>query len=186
MELNLPRWIVVLLKVLGGLLGTGLLALFLFWAFFLNFIENYEFGYKFDKWTGERTALVDEQGKEKKGWVCTAPWVSIYTLDLRPIQVCINANSRVLNCKLVQFDMKGFDTLINWHGMQDYSNDGVGGANLGEILRSYAYDGSGGKDCPFLKVLQEVRGEKTDPIPEDQVSRPAPPALSDTSSAANE
>lgn len=186
MDLNLPRWVIVLLKTLSSLLGLGLVSLFFFWLFCLNFVENYEFGYKFDKWTGERTMLVDEDGKEKKGWICTAPWVSVYTTDLRPVQVCINANSRVLNCKLVQFDMKGFDLFISWHGMQDYSNDGAqaGGGNLAEILKSYAYDGSG-KDYPFLKVLRELGGEEKDSTSEDQATVSIPPALSDTSSAAS-
>jgi len=177
---TVPTWV----KVLIGLLGTPLVLLFFFWMLCLNFVENYEFGYKFDKWTGERAALVDSKGNELKGWIRTPPWVSIYTLDLRPTQVCINANNRVLNCKLVQFDMKGFDELMAWHGMQDYSNGGAGeGANLSEILKSYAYNSNGGKDCPFLKILQEVRGEDGS-TPHDTVPSPfSSPTLIDTTSS---
>lgn len=128
----------------------------------VNFVDNYEFGYEYNKWTGELSPL------HKQGYIVTWPFVvSIHTIDTRPTQVCINANSRVLNCKLVEFDTTGWRTFVGWHGRDDYSNNssngqgGGGGGNLNAILMSYAYDGSG-KAYPFLKVLRELK-------PDDEV-----------------
>ena len=83
------------------------------------------------------------------------------------MQVCINANARVLNCKLVSFDPAGLDLFLSWHGRNDYSGPGVSTAgtttatasNLENILMSYAFDGSG-KSYPFLKVIRELRPEE--------------------------
>ena len=64
-----------------------------------------------------------------------------------------NNNSRVLNCKLVEFNPKGFKTLISWHGRQDYS-----GPIFENIMMSYAYDPSS-KSYPFLTITKELKNE---------------------------
>jgi len=122
----------------------------------VTFIDNYEFGYKYDYATGEMKSV------NRQGYIIAAPWVSIHTIDLRPTQVCINANSRVLNCKLVQFDTTGWRTFVAWHGRDNYENStyhsegGGSSSGLNGILLSYAYDGSG-KAYPFLKVIRELK-----------------------------
>jgi hypothetical protein len=134
----------------GVVLGALLAGLLVFYMLFVNFVDNYELGYKFDLRTGKIVLL------QKQGYVITAPFVvKVHTVDLRPMQVCINANARVLNCKLVQFNPKGIDTFLAWHGRDTYD-----ARNLNPILMSYAYDGSG-KTYPFLTVLRELKPEDT-------------------------
>lgn len=118
-------------------------------------VENYELGYQFDATTGETTVL------DRTGYFVHYPLlVRMYTIDLRPHQVCMNANQRVLNCKLVRFNPDGLEDFLAKHGNGDYDYDsgGLGGqqrvgndGKLGEILKSYAMDGSG-VTPPFLIV----------------------------------
>lgn len=138
---------------IGSLLILGLLTR----ALFFSFIDNYEFAYKFDSGKGEMYPLVNVDGTPQQGYVFKWPIVqSVHTIDTRPMQVCINANSRVLNCKLVQFDPAGFETFVAWHGRGDYSQMG-----LEQILMSYAYDPSQ-KEYPFLKILKELKNQDTE------------------------
>lgn len=143
------------------------IAFVLFWILvlifritFLNFIDTYEQGYKFDKRDGSLTLI------ERTGWILTPPFVvSVHTIDLRPVQVCINANARVLNCKLVQFDREGLELFLSWHGRQDYSIGSEGPGTFTDILRSYAYSGSG-DTYPFLKILKELKPENNTLMPD--------------------
>lgn len=129
------------------LVGTVLVsALFIRGACF-TFVDNYEFAYKFDKVTGVTEPLINKDGSFVRGYILQRPFVdAIHTFDLRPFQICISANSRVLNCKLVRFNPKGFKTFIDWHGRGDYERE-----NLRDIFMSYAYDPNG-NDYPFLIV----------------------------------
>jgi hypothetical protein len=121
---------------------------------FLTYVDTYEFAYQFNGLTGELKALVNEDGTPKQGYVKALPIVtSVHTIDVRPMQVCINANSRVLNCKLVQFDPAGWKTFVAWHGRGDYSQ-----STLNSILMSYAYDPSN-KSYPFLKITKELKNQ---------------------------
>jgi hypothetical protein len=114
-----------------------------------RYIDNYELGYEFDSRNGKITVL------ERSGYVGRhVIFERIHTVDLRPRQVCINANQRVLNCKLVRFNPDGLQLFVNWHGRADYNE------NLNDILLSYAYDGSG-RTYPFLTVMRELRHEDT-------------------------
>lgn len=148
--MNLPLWA-------KGLITAGIL-LFLTLivaGMTLNFVDSYELGYKFDKRTGETTIL------NRTGWFVTPPWlVSVNTVDLRPCQVCINANNRVLNCKLVQFNPEGLQTFLSWHGRNNYE---VGTSTydtpFSEILKSYAYSGDANGTYPFLHILKELKPE---------------------------
>lgn len=153
--------------VTGILLVLSLIGLIIFRLMFVNFVDNYEIGYKFDSRTGAITVL------HESGYYVTPPFVvTIHTIDMRPMQVCINANSRVLNCKLVQFDPKGIELFLSWHGRDNYSapsSSSNGGSSSGssagtttfsEILKSYAYDGTG-NDYPFLKIIRELKPEES-------------------------
>lgn len=133
------RGTVLTLVVLFVLAVVGLIG---FRMFFVNDIDQYAVGYTWDRRTGQVTVL------ERNGYVVTPPWfVSVHSIDLRPQQVCINANNRVLNCKLVQFDPAGLAQFIAWHGTMD--------GNVSEILKSYAYDGQN-KSYPFLIIKTEL------------------------------
>lgn len=120
-----------------------------------GYVENYELGYKFDTASGKTTILTNPDGTFKNGYIYANPLVLIYTIDLRPMQVSINANNRVLNAKLVQFNPKGFKTFVAWHGNSNYGQE-----NLKDILMSYAYDDSS-KDFNFLTILKELKNDNT-------------------------
>lgn len=130
---------VIVLSAIGGLI---------FYAGWVDFVDNYQLGYKYDRRDGEIEVL------PRTGYFVNPPWlVTVHTIDGRPMQVCINANSRVLNCKLVQFNPAGIKLFLSWHGRNNYE-----GTGLGEILKSYAYDGSG-RSYPFLTILKELKPE---------------------------
>lgn len=142
--------------ILGSLSIAGLFLLLAFRVLFVNYVDSYELGYKYDTRTGQITQLA------KTGYVVTPPFlVEVHTIDLRPMQVCINANARVLNCKLVQFNPEGLQLFLSWHGRDDYDN--IPGAynepsKFNQILMSYAYDGTG-RVYPFLTVITELKAQ---------------------------
>jgi len=124
----------------------------------VNFVENYELAYKYDKVSGEIIKL------DRTGYFVTSPFVvAVHAIDLRPMQVCITANRRTLNCKLVEFNPEGMDLFLAWHGRGDYEGPGNTSSSNGvsattktpfsEILMAYAFDGTG-NSYPFLKVSQ--------------------------------
>lgn len=129
---------------IAAIIVLGLLALATFRIGWVDYVENYQLGYKFDSRTGTTEVL------NHTGYVVNPPIVvSVYGIDLRPRQVCISANSRTLNCKLVKFNPEGLDLFLSWHGNGNYN------ANLDDILKSYAYEGAG-KTYPFLTVLRDM------------------------------
>lgn len=150
----------------GVCFATLLLLAGLFRMTFVDYIENYQLGYQFDARTGEITIL------PHAGYVVTPPLVvKVHHIDMRPMQVCISAIQRVLNCKLVQFNPQpeAVRLFLAWHGRQDYngpgtsSGQGTSGASsytyFQSVLLNYAYDG-GGKSYPFLTVLRELKPEE--------------------------
>lgn len=141
-------------KVLGGFLALIPIGLITFWIYIANwwaFVDNYEVGYRFNARTGEITLL------EHSGWIPKEPFFEMVgAVDTRPMQVCINANQRVLNCKLVRFNPEGLRLFLEWHG-----RDWASTSTLEEILKSYAYDGSG-RDYPFLTIVRELRPQDVD------------------------
>jgi hypothetical protein len=90
----------------------------------------------------------------------------VHKLDLRPYQITISANQRVLNAKLVRFNPDGLAKFIEWHGRNagDFTN------NLLEILKCYAFDKANGEDCPFLTVIQEIEPNQGAPSSSDSIS----------------
>ena len=157
---KLEQWGVTSLLVrvgirIGILIAAMLVLVSVFRITFVNFIDNYQMGYKFDARTGEVTIL------DEVGYYVTPPViVKVHRVDLRPWQVCINANQRVLNCKLVQFkrDKKGLELFLSWHGRKDYEGGDETIGSFTDILKSYAYEGSG-KSYPFLTILRDLKPE---------------------------
>ncbi len=116
----------------------ALILLLLYRIIFLTFVDNYEFPYKYNTKTGEISEVPN------KGYVYAIPFYElIHTIELRPFQICISNSSRVLNCKLVQFNPKGFKLFLQWHGRSSYDVNA-----LSDIFKAYAFD-----DAPNLKEL---------------------------------
>lgn len=119
--------------------------------FAVTSVEIYEVGYKFNRWTGNITVF------DHKGWAFYIPIFEVVnTIDLRPYQVCLNANKRVLNCKLVTFNPDGLKLFISWHGRADYDGTSDAPGDFKDILRSYALSGSS-DDYPFLTVQNDLK-----------------------------
>lgn len=146
--------------ILGGSVLFLLVAAIVFRLSCFGYVENYELGYTFDSVSGKTEPLINKDGSCKNGYIYANPLVSVYTIDLRPMQVTINANNRVLNAKLVQFNPKGFRTFVAWHGNANYSQE-----SLKDILMSYAYDPSN-KTYDFLTIKKELKNEDTQNIDE--------------------
>jgi hypothetical protein len=133
--------------IVGSVIGAGLV-IFIFWyALWVTDVDNYELGFSFDRQSGKIERI------DRTGWVIRTPFrYSVHKLDLRPHQLTISANQRVLNAKLVKFNPAGLATFVEWHGRS--AGDEL--SNLLEILKCYAFDKADGKDCPFLEVVQEI------------------------------
>lgn len=137
------KWIITIL-----LCALPVVSFALFLILFVNFVDRHEIGYKYDRRTGQIIIL------ERTGYFITPPFVvNISAIDTRPEQVCINANSRVLNCKLVKFNPKGLELFIKWHGRN--------ASNVPEILKSYAYDGRK-RTYPFLDIITELGAQENE------------------------
>ncbi len=141
----------------------GLVAIILF-LFSITSVDIHELGYSFDRYEGKIEKL------EKQGWVLKPCWrYAVHTIDLRPQQIQISANQRVLNAKLVRFNPEGLDTFIEWHGR----GAGDEPAAMGEILKCYAFNVNNGADCPFLVVLDEM-AQKAFPQEAKRATPPTP------------
>jgi len=139
------------LKSIGLVTGVSLvlmLVLALLWYLtFVTNIDRHELGFSYDRLTGKIETF------DRFGWWIRMPVrYSVHTIDMRPYQISISANQRILNAKLVRFNPKGLDKFIEWHGR----NAGDEHANLLEIMKCYAFDRDDGKDCPFLEVVSEI------------------------------
>lgn len=147
---NILNKVSILKKIGIGLAGLTIISFIglIFWfGLWVTVVDNYELGYVFDKVTGKTVQI------EKKGWIIRTPIrYKVHTIDLRPYQITISANERVLNAKLVRFNPDGLQTFIEWHGR------GAGDSlwELKEIFKCYAFAKDGGKSCPFIEVIQEI------------------------------
>jgi len=147
---------------LGAVILLGLFGTWLWYVCCVGFVDNFEYGYTYNKFTGQIEPV------EHNGWVVVNPWVkNLHKKDLRPHQVSINislgngssANKRILNAKLVRFNPEGIKTFVEWHGRD--AGDNV--TELMEILKCYAFDRDDGKDCPFLTVVNELAPSQSVP-----------------------
>lgn len=126
---------------LGGTILLGLVGFLIFYCGWVNFVENYEYGFVYNKFTGQIEPM------EHTGWVVVTPWCyDVHKIDTRPYQVSISANQRVLNAKLVRFNPDGLNKFVEWHGRAA----GDEHHNLLEILKCYAFDRDEGQGLPLL------------------------------------
>lgn len=142
---------------------------FLFWlGLWVTSVDKHEFAFTFDRFNNGKIEVIDGGG-----WVVRNPFkYAVHVIDLRPYQITLSANKRVLNAKLVKFNPAGLNTFIEWHGRKagdDIGRDSyingngniVGSSGLIDILKVYAFDKAEGTDCPFLTVLQDIAPNQT-------------------------
>ena len=147
---------------LGGCLFLAFVGLIIFRAGWVTFVDNYELGFVYDSVTGKIETV------DRSGWILRTPMrYSVHHIDLRPYQVSISANSRILNAKLVRFNPEGLDTFIEWHGRDAGDNR----SNMLEILKCYAFDKDNGKDCPFLTVVSELSPNQSPVLKSEAVNQ---------------
>jgi hypothetical protein len=150
----------------------------LFRVFCVTKVDNYEFAFSYNWWNGKIERI------DRTGWIIRPPLMySVHTIDTRPYQISITAGgeqnssgvsvsssaggiaSRVLNAKLVRFNPEGLSTFLEWHG-----RSGADSMNqLTTLMRCYAFDASGGKDCPFITILSELTPGQTGPVNTNQI-----------------
>jgi hypothetical protein len=146
----------------GGALAIGIIILLLFCATFVTFVDKHEFGFVHNRFSGAVEVL------DRTGFIVRWPIkYKTHHVDCRPYQLSITASfgddsksdipSRVLNAKLVKFNPAGLKDFITWHGV----NAGDDLKNLKEIMKCYAFDKYGGKNCPFITVLSEINPSQT-------------------------
>lgn len=116
-------------------------------TFFSSYVvvDATEFAYKYDLVTGELKPIFDEDGKPRTGWIWKKPFIEkAHTIELLPYRVCLGEeNTKVLNCKLVQFNVKGWKEFVMWHGRRSYEHNRNSSRksdyDLNVILMAYAY-----------------------------------------------
>lgn len=137
-----------LLVIAVALIALSVISGLVWYVGWVNTVENYALAFTFDRYNGGAIEVIKDQG-----WVVRTPIrYSFHTIDLRPYQITLSANSRVLNAKLVQFNPEGLQTFVKWHGRGAADNL----TSMLEILKCYAFDKSEGKDCPFITILQDI------------------------------
>lgn len=133
------------------------LTITMFYFFFMNYTEPTDLGIARDRFTGETWA------QDKGGWHITPFWVSVSTIDTRPVRVEVNSAGHGYSAKLVQFDKKYWREFINvegfyyhWWANRISFNYGYDEEYRGmrDLLRGYAY---GSVKYPFLKLITEYQ-----------------------------
>ena len=159
---------------IGSIITAAVILLLGVITFFSSFnvIDVTEFGYRYDRISGQMEGIweVDKNGNSvldtngnkipRVGFVWKLPFVeSIHTFDVLPIRTCLGeANTRVLNCKLIQFEPSGWRTFIMWHGRGSYSH-GISSKSLNEILLTYAFSDNP-EQYDFLNTIDDTQLDK--------------------------
>jgi hypothetical protein len=141
-------------KLIVGVVVIALITLVLLVAYrvvFLSWVDYHELGYIYNARTGQVNVV------PHTGYVRALPFVhKVHVIDLRPMQVCLSSNIRILGCKLVRFEPKGLELFLSWHGRNDYKNNGTkeSPSSFNQIMMTYAYDGG---QYPFLTPAVETK-----------------------------
>lgn len=158
------NWLGGIVIVVLGLAVLAIIGGVIFRIGWCTFVDKHETCFVYNRFTG------DIEIPDRTGYIVRGPIkYSVHTIDMRPYQLSITADivsgagkssgisSRVLNAKLVRFNPAGIQTFVSWHGRS--AGDNL--ANLLEIMKCYAFDKEGGKDCPFIIVLNEINPSQT-------------------------
>jgi hypothetical protein len=126
----------------------------LFYFFCLNHIGPASVGIAYNALNGEVTS------QKHAGWYITSPFVRVASIDTRPTQVCLNAGTRILSCKLIEFVPEGAEEFVKLQGFRYYDGAVVNNSchdcnsDMYHILQGYAFSG---REYPFLRVIEELK-----------------------------
>jgi len=130
----------------------------LFYFGFYHYTDNYEFGIRYNLFTGEI------KPDPRTGHHLSYPWVLVTKIDTRPHRICIVSASKNINCRLVQFDPPKYMELIQkegfhyywWYNRFSFNYDQETYRGVDNLLLGHSY---GNNRCSCVKVLQEI-GDK--------------------------
>lgn len=132
------------------------IALLTFYVGFYNNVEQYQAGIAWNRFTG-RLEL------QHAGMYLTPPWVSVSTIDTRPMRVCVTSAGRGFNCKLVRFVPEAYQEFVAteghyyfWWANRFSFNTGYHDEYRGmkDLMRGYAYSTMGYK---FVDVMTDTK-----------------------------
>lgn len=136
----------------------GFLIIFIPYLSCFNYVPYHENGLAWDAATGK--SWVQSPGPH-----FTSPLVMVSSLEMRPIRVCIESNSRVRTCKLVQLNRRYLTDLIELEGFHYYWLSNRFSFNFGhqeesrgikDVLIGYVFsDNSLNLRYKFYEVLNE-------------------------------
>lgn len=164
---QVTEWLGKALSMLVVLAIIAFVVLIIFWLGWVTYVDKHELGFIFDRFEGTIEKC------ERTGYIVARPIkYEVHKLDLRPQQIKITAffgnnnnesgvPARILNAKLVKFNPDGLDTFVKWHGVD--AGDKID--NLRGIMLCYAFDKQGGKDCPFIEVVDEINPSQAQALP---------------------
>lgn len=132
-------------KAIGTILVT-LILFFGFWLHCVNHVHMNEIGVTYDMISG------DLARQDQPGFYVTSPFVEVSYLSMLPFKVTIPSNAKVINTKIVQFNLDGLDEYLRIQGW-GYNLD----QNMDNAFLGYAFSG---QSFPFLTIVQ-TPGQET-------------------------
>ena len=129
----------------GVLTALAILGVLLFYVGWLNHVSINEIGIAYDSKDGEVWTQNDP------GWYLTNPLVLVTYIPTLPFRVTIPSTARVINAKIVRFNVDGVSDYIRLQGWEYQMRSDMESAFLG-----YAFSG---QHFPFLIIVQEGSDE---------------------------
>lgn len=127
----------------------SLFLIFFFWLFFIHYNQIHHVSVSRNFFTGELKL------DDSKGLKFSPPWVQVIKFDTRPFQVCIDCSCSNINCKLITFNPKGWQSFLDREGFKYFWFKNRISFNSGQnteyrgiryVLRGYAFD----NEYPFI------------------------------------
>lgn len=131
------------------MISLSLFFIFFFWLFCIHYNQVHHVSVSRNFFTGELKL------DESKGIKFSAPWVQVIKFDTRPFQVCIDCSCSNINCKLITFNPKGWQSFLDREGFKYFWFKNRISFNSGQnteyrgiryVLRGYAFD----NEYPFI------------------------------------
>lgn len=129
-----------------------------FYVHFLNHVSINEVGVAYDSSSGEVST------QDTPGWYLTGPLVLVTYVPTVPFQVTIPSSAKVINSKIVRFNISGLDEYIRLQGWEYQMGRDIKSSFLG-----YAFSG---QKFPFMVIVQEPGAESYGTLRPGPVTNP--------------